>query len=114
MSKKYRLEIPEKMLRWVREELKERQGKICDMWDEELFSLGWLTQIKEPLSFEEWMGGNFPGLVVGDFEYDSRYEVWNSALKNQKLGQNNKSCPLYVDYEKSRSAFKERIKELER
>jgi len=50
------------------------------------------------LSFEEWMDKNFPSLVAGDFEYNSRYEVWNAALENQKLEK-------VVDEQKDEKAF---------
>lgn len=46
MAKKYRLDIPEKLLPWVQKELRERQGEKSDMWDDRLYELGWITEIE--------------------------------------------------------------------
>ena len=126
MSKKYRLEIPENMLRWVEPELRKRQGKIQEFWEGDFHTFGWLTEIKGPLSFDEW-DKSCPSVVPSSLNYQipqseldkfvdlHRRLGWNACLENQKLEKEIKpSCPLYVDYEKSCSAFKERIKELEK
>ena len=55
MTKKYRLKIPDKYLRWLHPEFKERNGEISDTWDDELHELGWLEEIKEPMTFEKWL-----------------------------------------------------------
>lgn len=70
------------------------------------FPTGWLTEIKESLSFEEWYKRMYRGLNYPDGHHLSCRDAWNAALMNQK------QCPLYVDYKKSCSALKEREKEL--
>ena len=57
MSKKQKLIIPPKLLRWVRPELKERNGEISDMWDEGLPD-EWLIDIPDSLSIGN-KGGTF-------------------------------------------------------
>ena len=47
MSKKQKLIIPPELLRWVRKELRERNGEISDMWDEGL-PWQWLINISNP------------------------------------------------------------------
>ena len=85
MSKKYRLEIPEKYLPVVASELSKFQGQILHNCHnhQHLIILGWLTEIKEPLSFEEWFKiRNYP-----DSDIRLHSITWDAALENQRLGQ---------------------------
>ena len=83
MNKQRRLEIPEKLLRWVRPDLRERQGEVSDMWDDELFELGWLTQVeaKGPVGFEKWNKENLAKNNKMMTAYDHRKLGWNACLK---------------------------------
>ena len=64
-KQKYKLDIPEKILRWIHPELRARQGETSDIWDEALFRLGWLKKCLTekpkktyPLGFDpegEWL-----------------------------------------------------------
>jgi hypothetical protein len=68
---KYKLEIPEEILRWVHPELKKRQGEIGDKWDDELFKLGWLIPAEtEQLAAEKWVKEKY---IPSDGE-------WNDTL----------------------------------
>ena len=62
----------------------------------------WLTEIKEPLSFEEWnKSKNIEWVEIianGEDGNISLKDVWNACLENQKLG--------VVDEEKDHEAFK--------
>ena len=89
MAKKYELEIPDNMFNLAHPELVKRQGEVGDQWDNALHEIGWLTEIKEPLSFEEWHSMNKPDLDEAGMDCVSTKQVgiiWDAAIENQKLG----------------------------
>ena len=113
MAKKYELEIPDNMFNLAHPELAKRQGEFGDQWDNALHEIGWLTEIKGPLNFEEWdklqgypevgevtESKNLIHLSYSVFcsalKHD-RESTWNACLENQKLG--------VVDEEKDRKKF---------
>jgi len=85
MSKKYILEIPENCLELVHAELILRQGEVSSHWSDALHNFGWLTEVKENLTFGEWdeldRRGESPIMLK---EYEDRERAWNAALENNK------------------------------
>jgi len=102
MAKKYRLEIPEEILDLVTSDFKEAQGKVGPTWvyQNKLIKLGWLTEVKELLTFDEWYNAEENEDITCQLASRSTSEeVWNAALENQKLEK-------VVDDKKDDLAFK--------
>lgn len=56
---------------------------------------GWLTEIKEPLSFEEWF---MSSMNLPDVSKASASVCWNGCLENQKLAHNIKLDEVRKDF----------------
>lgn len=90
MAKKYKLAIPEDILRWVHPELKERQGEVGNLWDDALHDLGWLVEEKL-MTRAEWFKEKAEkiGLHEGNSDYENAKvwsEMgWSACEKNEAL-----------------------------
>lgn len=92
MNKKYRLKIiypiNEELFAMVEDFRRDKlDGKIINSRENNINFIpkSWLTEIKEPLSFEEW---NKETLIQNNelmTAYDHRKLAWNACLENQKL-----------------------------
>lgn len=120
MPKKYRLkinysEITEENIE-IAASLKFYDNKTCEKVEggykfsdvnfisQDIIKDSWLTEIKVPLTFEEWYridSLNEGPISREDFEY--REKIWNAALENQKIG--------LVDKEKDAQAHKKFLDE---
>lgn len=101
--KKYRLkinysEITKDNFDFVRL-IREQDGEIIagmGLDTEKLIKLGWLTEIKEPLSCEEWVRENKIDLDKLEYGLGQVELIWEAALENQKLGVVDEECSLKI------------------
>jgi len=103
--KKYKLVIPNEMKRWIRSDLLKRDGEILDCWHEHLHELGWIEEVKYPVTADEYLKGAYPVKQYADKSFWQVEDIeiaFKAGEENQKLRHvGTKTCnESWAEYKK--------------